>query len=255
MKNKTKRNSFHSVISVANHIKGAGESGKSGANSNSEARLLLKIYRKLHKVFGPQYWWPGNSPLEIIVGAILTQNTAWGNVEKAITALKRRRLLSLSGLRGVNRKRLASIIKPAGYFNQKAVKLKAFIKFLDKEYAGSLRKMMREATPRLRRKLLEVHGIGPETADSILLYACGRPVFVVDTYTARIFGRHDLVSDVATYGDIQQYLTAALPRSVALYNEYHALIVRLGKEFCRKKPRCDECPLNRGLRVNKLEQQ
>lgn len=204
---------------------------------------LLKMYHTLYESLGPQHWWPGDTPLEIIVGAILTQNTAWGNVERAIAQLKKAQLLSIRGLRGVDRRRLARLIRPAGYFNQKAIKLKAFIEFLDREYLGNLKRMMREPHIRLRRKLREVHGVGPETADSILLYACGRPVFVVDAYTVRILSRHGLIKADLPYEEVQHYLTERLPRSANLYNEYHALLVRLGKEFCRKVPRCEECPL------------
>ena len=212
---------------------------------NKAGGLLLEMYRELHTAFGPQHWWPGETPIEIIVGAILTQNTAWGNVERAIDNLKAARLLSVSGLRRVARHRLARMIRPSGYFNQKAIKLKAFINFLDVEYGGSLKRMGKERTPSLRRKLLGVHGIGPETADSILLYAFGRRVFVVDAYTVRILSRHHLIAERASYDKIQRYLTGRLPRSTRLYNEYHALFVHAGKEFCRRKPRCGECPLKR----------
>lgn len=203
----------------------------------------LGIYRTLHRRFGPQGWWPGETPFEVIVGAILTQNTAWGNVERAILNLKGARALSARGLARLPRARLARLIRPSGYFNQKAIKLKAFIRFLDREYGGSLAGMGREPTAALREKLLAVHGIGPETADSILLYAFARPVFVVDAYTLRVLSRHGLVAPGARYDEVQRHLTARVPKSVRLYNEYHALFVRVGKEHCRKKPRCGECPL------------
>jgi endonuclease-3 related protein len=210
---------------------------------------LPTIYEALFDSFGPQHWWPGDTPLEVIVGAILTQNTAWANVEKAITNLRRNGALTLSGLRLLDGRRLASLIKPSGYYNQKAVKLKAFIAFLDREYGGSLSRMTREKTAALREALLGVHGIGPETADSILLYACGKPVFVVDAYTGRILRRHHIISEDAGYKEIQQLMMSELPRSVKLYNEFHALLVKLGKEYCKKKnPRCGECPLGE-LRV------
>jgi endonuclease-3 related protein len=232
------------MTSVAGHAKSAGVSEKSGARDFLDAQLLQKIYRRLYTAFGPQHWWPGDSPLEIIIGAILTQNTAWGNVERAIGNLKKARLLSAKGLRGVHRRRLARCIRSAGYFNQKAIKLKAFLKFLDGEYGGSLKKMIQEPAHILRRKLLGVHGIGPETADSILLYACERPVFVVDAYTARILVRHGFIGADWSYEKIQNHLTAVLPRRASLYNEYHALLVRLGKDYCRKNPRCGDCPLH-----------
>lgn len=204
----------------------------------------LTIYHLLHDAFGPQYWWPGDTRIEIIVGAILTQNTAWSNVERAIANLKRARLLSVKGLRAVNRGRLATLIRPSGYFNQKALKLKSFIAFLDKNYGGRLEKMQREDTALLREKLLSVHGIGPETADSILCYAFNRPVFVVDAYTRRIACRHGIVDEKVSYDELQRAFTRALPQDTRLFNEYHALMVRVGKELCgKRKPRCDVCPL------------
>jgi endonuclease III related protein len=204
---------------------------------------VIAIYRKLRRRFGPQGWWPGETPFEVIVGAILTQNTAWGNVAVAIANLKRARLLSVRGLTRVPRARLARLIRPSGYFNQKAVKLKAFMEFLNQDYGGSLARMGREPAALLRGKLLAVHGIGPETADSILLYAFDLPVFVVDAYTMRVLSRHGLVSPGARYDEVQRYLTAHLPKSARLYNEYHALFVRVGKEFCGARPRCSGCAL------------
>lgn len=204
---------------------------------------LLWIYRALRRRFGPQGWWPGETPLEVIVGAILTQNTAWRNVERAVAALKEARLLSVRGLAGIPRARLARLVRPSGYFNQKTAALKAFSRFLARGYGGSLARMGREPTAALREKLLAVRGIGPETADSILLYAFDRPVFVVDAYTARVLSRHGIAAPRARYGDLQRLIAARIPRRRALYNEFHALFVRVGKEFCRKTPRCGGCPL------------
>lgn len=201
------------------------------------------IYRRLRTRFGPQGWWPAETPFEVIVGAILTQNTAWGNVERAVANLKAARLLSARGLTRVPRRRLARLIRPSGYFNQKALKLKAFMAFLKREYGGSLAAMGRAPTAALRAKLLAVHGIGPETADSILLYALGRPVFVVDAYTVRVLSRHGLLPPGARYEEAQRFLTARLPRGARLFNEFHALFVRVGKEFCGTRPRCGGCPL------------
>lgn len=203
----------------------------------------LRIYDALFKAFGPQRWWPGETPIEVIVGAILTQNTAWGNVERAIANLKAARLLSVAGLTSAPQQRIAQLVRPSGYFNQKAVKLKAFTDFLSGEFGGSLDRMARERTQSLRRKLLDVHGIGPETADSILLYAFGKRVFVVDAYTIRILSRHNLIPENTPYHEAQRFITARVPKSARLYNEFHALIVRLGKDFCRKTPRCESCPL------------
>jgi endonuclease-3 related protein len=217
--------------------------GTCPSNGSRRVNATLRIYDALHKAFGPQHWWPGETPFEVIVGAILTQNTAWGNVEQAIDNLKAARLLSIEGLSRAPGQKIAQLVKPSGYFNQKAVKLKAFIDFLHCEFGGSLARMGRVHTPELRQKLLAVHGIGPETADSILLYAFDRPAFVVDAYTIRIFSRHKLIPEKTTYHDTQRFITTHVPKSVRLYNEYHALLVRLGKEFCRKTPKCESCPL------------
>ena len=180
-----------------------------------------------------------------MVGAILTQNTNWQNVEKAISNLKKHRLLELSRLHRLPEKKLASLIRPAGYYNVKAKRLKSFLRFLSEDYRGSLRKMSSLDKQELRAKLLTVHGVGPETADSILLYAIKKPVFVVDAYTRRIFSRHGLVSDKADYHQMQKLFMQNLRNSVKLFNEYHALLVKLGKDFCLKnKPKCDICPLN-----------
>ena len=205
-------------------------------------KSLSEVYDRLYAHFGPQHWWPGDTPFEIAVGAILTQNTNWGNVEKAITNLKEAKKLNSRALRSISPTELASLIRPAGYFNIKADRLKHFITFLSDNYNGSMEKMREEQEP-LREKLLGVKGIGPETADSIMLYALGKPVFVIDAYTKRIFSRHKLVSENAEYHDLQDIFYGNLPQDVKMFNEYHALIVMLGKEFCRPKPRCEGCPL------------
>lgn len=206
---------------------------------------LMQIYDKLYERFGPRHWWPGDTAFEIIVGAILTQNTAWANVEKAIRNLKSKELLTPGKLYRINIKILAGLIRPAGYYNIKAKRLKAFLKFLFERYDGSLKKMFFRRLPDLRGELLSVNGIGPETADSILLYAAGKPVFVVDAYTKRIFSRHKFIRPAATYDDVQRFFMDNLPRDVKLFNEYHALIVELGKNICKTKPRCQICPLIR----------
>lgn len=180
----------------------------------------------------------------MIVGAILTQNTAWANVERAIANLRRERLLSVAAIERVSPPRLARCIRPSGYFRQKAKKLKAFVRFLRAGYAGSLARMFRTPTVYLRQRLLAVHGIGPETADSILLYAGRHPVFVVDAYARRIFERHAIVRPRDRYDEIREKLESNLPRDASLFNEFHALIVRVGKNWCRtRNPRCTECPL------------
>lgn len=204
--------------------------------------VLLKVYEKLYKAFGPQHWWPGETPFEVIVGAILTQNTNWGNVEKAIANLKAEGILSPEGIRNVNHNHLALLIKPSGYFNIKAGRLKHFIDYLYKSHSGSLKRMFSLELKILRHELLEVKGIGPETADSILLYAGGYPVFVVDAYTVRIFQRLGVLPEDVTYHEAQETFMDSLTHDVEMFNEYHALIVRLGKELCKPKPRCEGCP-------------
>jgi len=206
---------------------------------------VYEIYEILLSHFGPQEWWPGDTVFEIMVGAVLTQNTNWTNVTKAIENLKKEDLLLFEKLYGLPVELLAEKIKPAGYFNLKAARLKNLLDFIAEEYSGSLEDMFAEDALNLREHILTVKGIGPETADSILLYAGKKPVFVVDTYTHRIFSRHNVIAEEEGYYEIQEYFTLSLPEEVGLYNEYHALIVRLGKEFCKKsKPLCSRCPLN-----------
>ncbi len=221
----------------------SAEARKSKKEKHINNKVLLEIYSKLFKAFGPQHWWPGDTPFEIAVGAILTQNTNWGNVEKAITNLKKEKRLNPKALQDISHKKLASLIRPAGYFNIKADRLKHFITFLLDRYKGSMKKMKAEETLPLRERLLSVKGIGPETADSILLYALGKPVFVIDAYTKRILSRHKLVSERSTYHELQGIFHENLPHDVKLFNEYHALFVMLGKDYCKPKPRCEGCPL------------
>ncbi|MCP4649449.1 MAG: endonuclease III domain-containing protein [PVC group bacterium] len=205
--------------------------------------IFFKIFKRLHEVYGPQYWWPGQTRIEIIVGAILTQNTAWVNVEKAITNLEKSGVLSVNKLLDIKQDRLAVLIQPSGYYNVKAKRLNNFMRFLAKEYNSSLDNMFKETLPGLRDKLISVNGLGEETVDSILLYAGAKPVFVVDAYTRRIFCCQGLIDKDNTYQQIQQKFMTHLENDTELFNEYHALIVRLGKDVCRKKPKCNECPL------------
>jgi endonuclease-3 related protein len=189
-------------------------------------------------------WWPARTPFEVIVGAILTQSTSWGNVERAISNLRRAGMLTPSALLRVPTTRLASLVRPSGYFRQKAKKLKAFVRFLKSEYRGSLKRMFKTPTSELREQLLAVHGIGPETADSILLYAGSHPVFVVDAYTHRIFSRHGIIGSKPHYENVRARFEAELSHHPHLWNEFHALIVNTGKNWCRKSaPRCEACPL------------
>ena len=213
--------------------------------SHATKIALQKIYAKLFQEFGPQYWWPAQTRFEVIVGAILTQNTSWGNVEKAIHRLKAAGVLSERALRDIPAAKLAALIKPAGYFNVKARRLKNFSRFLFDEYQGSLKTMGKDDGPHLRQKLLHVNGIGPETADSILLYALDKPVFVVDAYTKRFLYRHNLIGPKAEYHQIQELFTAHFDEDVPFFQEYHALIVVLGKNYCKPTPSCQRCPLNR----------
>ncbi len=206
--------------------------------------LLREYFDALFAAHGPQHWWPGRTPFEIIVGAILTQNTSWTNVEPAIENLRREKLLTPHGIESVRFARLARLIRSSGYFRQKAKKLKRFVRFLRSEYRGSLAAMFRAPTPALREQLLAVHGIGPETADSILLYAGQQPVFVVDAYARRILERHHLAESKHSYEELRRLFESSLSADAALYNEFHALIVHTGKHYCRARdPRCSECAL------------
>jgi len=207
--------------------------------------ILLEIYKKLFQSFGPQHWWPGETPFEIAVGAILTQNTNWGNVEKAINNLKRHGALSAKAIHNMPVRRLSELIRPAGYFTIKAKRLKSFVDFLMNDYHGSMKRMKHEDMYSLREKLLSVNGIGPETADSILLYALEKPVFVIDAYTKRVLLRHAIMEHEKPYEKFQELFHSSLREDVRLFNEYHALFVKVGKTFCkRQKPLCDNCPLN-----------
>lgn len=204
---------------------------------------LTKIFTILLNCYGPRHWWPGDTPFEVCVGAILTQNTNWGNVEKAITNLKSAGRLSVEGLASLAPEQLATLIRPAGYFNVKAVRLQTFVRFLQEQHQGKLEQLFNGPWQETRNQLLSVKGIGPETADSILLYAGNKPSFVVDSYTRRIFNRLGLVDEQCSYDDLRQFFMDRLPHETALFNEYHALIVELGKAVCRPRPRCDSCYL------------
>ena len=230
---------------------------------------LRSFYGALLRAWGPQNWWPAESRFEVIVGAFLTQNTAWGNVEQALANLRRARCLSAAGIRRVPLARLRRLLRPAGYFRQKAQRLKLFVAWLDANYGGSLERMFARPTTELRAELLTLKGIGPETADSILLYAGGHPVFVVDAYTRRILDRHCILPANAPYDDIRQSFERALRRAseprrmggqprhpvsrmssarvspvARRYNQMHALLVAVGHQYCRKsEARCEHCPL------------
>ena len=205
---------------------------------------LNDAYEQLFQAYGPQHWWPGDSPFEIIIGAILTQNTNWKNVERALKQLREAELLSVSSLRKTSVEELAELIRPAGYYRQKAKRLHNFLHFLDERYDGSLELLFDNSVDELRMELLSINGIGPETADSIVLYAANMPTFVIDAYTARVFVRHGWIDADARYDDLKQYAESQLPQDTQLFNEFHALIVQVGKKHCRKKPDCENCPLS-----------
>jgi endonuclease III related protein len=213
-------------------------------------RLLVKIYRILHQTYGPRHWWPGETSFEVMVGAILTQNTSWRNVEKAIQRLKMNGVLNPGGIHHLKKSQLAPLIRSSGYYRIKADRLKSFVDFLFEGYGGDLKRMKRERLAELRKELLGVKGIGPETADSILLYGLEKPIFVVDAYTKRILSRHGMISEKASYEEVQKLFMDHLPPDEKLFNEYHALFVHLGKMVCKKSPKCDICPL-KGHRAKK----
>jgi endonuclease-3 related protein len=250
----------------------------------SKAETLVRtMYRKLTLAWGQQHWWPAETPFEMIVGAILTQNTSWSNVERALETLRSAGLLNLAGIREVPLAKLQELVRSSGYYRQKAERLKSFVAFLDARHQGSLEKMFATATPQLRTELLGLKGIGPETADAILLYAGNREIFVVDAYTRRILERHEAIDQAATYDEIRQLVEHALKEEKALapvfdaaadprrpqvhpaspmsqekrsrraqiYNEMHGLLVQAGKHYCLKQePKCEACPLRSLLPKN-----
>lgn len=210
----------------------------------NESKLFL-MHQHLLDYFGKLNWWPGDSALEVMIGAILTQNTNWNNAIKAIERIKKEELLDVESLFRIDERYLGQLIKSCGYYNLKAKRLKNFINFFYRKYKGSSEKMFSEDCWALRKKLLSINGIGPETADSILLYAGNKPVFVVDAYTRRIFERHGCISAKDSYEQIQQYFMKNLPQDYRLYNEFHAQIVMVGKNYCKpNKLDCEKCPLS-----------
>ena len=203
----------------------------------------MEAYDLLFSAFGPQNWWPAETALEMMLGAILTQNTSWNNVEKALQNLKENDLLSVKGLNQLPTSHLAEYIRPSGYYNIKSTRVKNLIAFIEDEHQGDLEGLFSLDTEAIRSQLLSVKGIGMETADSIILYGAGKAVFVVDTYTYRILTRHGLIAEEAGYHDVQMLFMENLPHDVGLFKEFHALIVKVGKDFCRKRPLCSHCPL------------
>jgi len=205
--------------------------------------ILDTMYRRLAAHYGPTHWWPGETAFEIAVGAVLTQNTAWTNVEKAVDNLRQADLLDPEALLACPKPTLETALRPSGYFRVKTKRLQGFCQYVVERYGGSMARMAAQPLADLRAELLAVNGIGPETADDILLYACGKPVFVVDAYTRRVFGRHGLVPPDISYDDLQAVFEDHLDPDLALFKEYHGLIVFVGKDFCRRTPKCGACPL------------
>jgi endonuclease-3 related protein len=208
-------------------------------------KILLEIYDLLCSSFGPQNWWPAETELEMMVGAILTQNTNWNNVEKAIQNLREGDLLSVGQLSQIPTSILTGYIRPAGYYNVKARRLKNLIRLIEDRYDGDTRRLFSLDTDTIRKELISVKGIGMETADSIILYGAGRALFVVDAYTHRILTRHGLIEDEVGYHDLQAFFMDNLPPDLELFKEFHALIVKTGKDFCRREPLCSACPLDK----------
>jgi endonuclease-3 related protein len=207
------------------------------------AKSLRDMYRRLLRAYGPQDWWPAQTPTEIVVGAILTQNTAWTNVQRAIANMRRARALSWKALRDLSAAELEELIRPSGTFRVKAARLLAFVSTLWREHDGSLESLLDGDLDAARRRLLAIRGVGRETADAILLYAGNRPTFVVDAYTKRILRRHRMIEANTDYESVRGLFQASLPADAALYNEYHALLVAVAKKHCRSKAACEGCPL------------
>ncbi|MBN1589422.1 MAG: endonuclease III domain-containing protein [Pirellulales bacterium] len=205
--------------------------------------VLQEVYQRLIDAYGPQHWWPGESPFEVMIGAILVQNTSWKNVEKAIANLREHDLIEPRALFDVPVEELAELIRPAGYYRMKARRLHNLLRLVVEDHGGDLDAMFAVGVHSLREELLGVNGVGPETADSILLYAGNLPVFVIDTYTLRVMARHGWVEPEIDYHGLQEYFESHVEEDVKLYNEFHALLVRVGHKHCRKTPKCDGCPL------------
>ncbi len=219
--------------------------------SKKTQSTLKRIYDLMQAHYGPTHWWPGDTPFEIAVGAILTQNTAWTNVVKAIMNLKRENLLTPEAILACPNGHLETALIPSGYFRVKAQRLRSFCQYLANNHDGSMERLAEQPLETLRPELLSVHGIGPETADDILLYACEKPVFVIDAYTRRILDRHNLIDSTIPYEDLRQWFEIHVPKDLHTYKEYHALIVYIAKDHCRRTPKCEQCPLNCLKRVGR----
>ncbi len=215
---------------------------------------LMDIYRSLDERFGDLHWWPADDPFEVMAGAILTQNTSWANVEKALSKLKVRNVLCPDGIMGLTNEQLAELIRPSGYYNLKAERLRSFTRFFIDAYSGSVERMRSETLTVLRPQLLGVRGVGRETADSILLYACEKPIFVIDAYTRRLLLRHGIISGTPDYESMQSVFMNNLPHKTDFFKQFHALIVNNCKVFCKKTPDCRDCPLAETDRLHKRKE-
>ena len=216
------------------------------------AQQIRSFYSALFAAYGAQHWWPAKTRFEVIAGAYLTQNTSWKNVEHALLNLRKAGALSVKGIRDIDHTRLEDLLRPSGYFRQKAERLKTFVAYLDNKYGGSLSRMFAQPTSQLRAELLQLDGVGPETADSILLYAGGHPTFVVDVYTRRILDRHGVLPFATKYDELKTWLEQAFAHHESgertrYFNELHALIVAVGKNHCNSAAKCDGCPLQHFL--------
>ncbi len=210
--------------------------------------LLVSFYREMHARFGHRNWWPGDSALEVCIGAVLTQNTAWKNVVKAINNLKAASVLNLLSIYRLSHDELAELIRPAGYYNVKAKRLGNLVRHIVEKHSGDLDSLFSLPIEKLREELLTINGVGKETADSIILYAANKPIFVIDAYTKRILYRHGLINEKADYDEVQELFHSNFPRDTALYNDFHAQFVAVGHHYCKRKPLCEQCPLGKFLR-------
>lgn len=228
---------------------------RKGSTVDSTAGQLVHFYETLNHYFGDLHWWPGDSTLEMMIGAVLTQNTSWRNVERAIHNLKRENLIHIANMLNTDQGVLEQLLRPSGFFRVKTARLRNLLRFIADTYAADLERMFNEETGPLRESLLAIPGIGEETADCILLYGGLKSIFVVDAYTRRILKRHGLIGAKATYGEIQHLFMDRLDHDQSLFGQYHALLVEVGKRFCRRIPRCESCPLGKFLpeKLNLLE--
>ena len=248
--NMTRRSQVWNRAAGSGKVRAAPVEARSRTYGKDDTGVLFSYYRRLLAALGPQGWWPARARLEVILGAILTQNTAWTNAARAIQQLRKRGALGLTGLLGLSEVELQSLIRPAGFFVQKARAIRGFVSWLETTHSGSLDRMFAMPADELRTALLSLRGLGPETADAILLYAGGKPFFVADAYTRRILARHHHVAENSSYQEAQDFIHRHLNRDAVVYNEFHALLVEVGKRYCRRNAaHCENCPLQEFLPV------